>query len=244
MKKVIITIFGIALGFSSGYAQETLKLKPTEKINVQVPEPSDIAYSASRESLFVVSDNGYLFETDLKGVILRKADYKGLDDEAVYVTESHVYVVEEFTRKIRMFSLPDLILEKTVKIPYYGGRNKAFEGLTYNNAKGVFTLFVEKDPLYVFELNKELEKVNEINLGDLARDISAATYYDNHLWVLSDEDRTIFKLNPKDYSVLAKWEIPVVNAEGIAFLPDGNFIVASDALERLYYFNNPENIQK
>lgn len=244
MKIIIITIFGIGLCFSSAYAQKTLKLKPTEKITIKVPEPSDIAYSADRKSLFIVSDNGLLFETDLKGNILRKANYKGLDDEGVYVNESHVYVVEEFTRKIKMFSLPDLILERTVKIPYFGGRNKGYEGLTYNKAKGVFSLFVEKDPLFVFELNEKLEKVNEINLGNLARDISAATFYNNHLWVLSDEDRTIFKLNPNDYSILAKWEIPVLNAEGIAFLPNGNIIVASDALERLYYFNNPENIQK
>lgn len=244
MKKIIITILGIGLCFSSTYAQEIIKLKPTEKISIQVPEPSDIGYNDTKKSLFVVSDNGYLFETDLKGNILRKANYKGLDCEAVYTNESHVYVVEEFTRKIKMFSLPDLVLEKTVKIPYFGGRNKGYEGFTYNKAKGVFSLFVEKDPLLVFELDEKLEKVNEVNLGKLARDISAATYYNNHLWIISDEDRTIFKLNPKNYKVLAKWEIPVLNAEGITFLPNGNFIIASDALDRLYYFNNPENIQK
>ena len=240
MKKTIITIFGIVLCFSSIYAQEKQKLDPTAKIEIQVPEPSDIAHSADGKSLFVVSDNGYLFETDLKGAILRRADYKGLDDEAVFVSESKVYVVEEFTRKIKIFSLPNLVLEKTVKVPYYGGRNKGYEGLTYNKAKAVFSLFVEKDPLYVFELNEKLEKVNEIKLGKLARDISAATYYDDHLWVLSDEDRTIFKLNSKDYSVIDKWEIPVLNAEGLSFGADGNLIVASDALQRLYYFNNPE----
>ncbi len=244
MKKTIITILGIVLCFSSVYAQEILKLDPVKKIDILVPEPSDIAHSQDGKSLFVVSDNGYLFETDLEGTLIRKADYKGLDVEAVYVNTSHVYVVEEFTRKIKMFSLPDLILEKTVKIPYYGGRNKGYEGFTYNKAKAVFSLFVEKDPLYVFELDENLEKVNEINLGKLARDISAATYYDHHLWVLSDEDRTIFKLNPNDYSVLAKWEIPVLNAEGLTFGADGNLIIASDALERLYYFNNPENIQR
>lgn len=241
MIKAIIAIFGIVLCFSSIYAQEKQKLNPIAKINIQVPEPSDIAHSADGKSLFVVSDNGYLFETDLNGVVLRKADYKGLDDEAVFVSESKVYVVEEFTRKIKIFSLPELVLEKTVKVPYYGGRNKGYEGLTYNKARDVFSLFVEKDPLYVFELNEKLEKVYEVKLGKLARDISAATYFDNHLWVLSDEDRTIFKLNPNDYSVIAKWEIPVLNAEGLSFGEDGNLIVASDALERLYYFNNPES---
>ncbi len=241
MKKIVIAIVGIGFCFSSVYAQEALKLTPTKKINILVPEPSDIAHSADGKSLFMVSDNGYLFETDLEGTILRKADYKGLDDEAVYATESHVYVIEEFTRKIRKFSLPDLIIESSVHLPYNGARNKAYEGFTYNKAKDVFLLFVEKDPLYVFELNEKLEKVNEINLGDLARDISAATYHDNHLWLLSDEDRTVFKLNPNDYSLINKWEIPVVNAEGLSFGPGGNFIVASDALQRLYYFNNPQN---
>ncbi len=240
MKKTVTTIFGMLLCLAGVYAQETLKLEPTEKRTIQVPEPSDIAFSADGKSIFMVSDNGYLFETDLEGTILRKANYKGLDDEAVYVTKSHVYVVEEFSRKIKMFSLPDLILEKTVSLPYNGARNKAYEGFTFNKAKGVFTLIVEKDPIYVFELNQKLEKMNEINLGDIARDISAATYYDNHLWLLSDEDSTIFKLNPNDYSVISRWKVPVLNAEGLAFSPDGNFIVASDALQRLYYFNNPE----
>ncbi|PPK95609.1 uncharacterized protein YjiK [Nonlabens xylanidelens] len=241
MKKTIIAILGIGLCFSSVHAQEIIKLKPTQKKCIQVPEPSDIAFSVDGKSLFMVSDNGYLFETDLEGTILRKADYKGLDDEAVYVNESHVYVVEEFSRKIKMFRLPDLVLEKTVNVPYNGARNKAYEGFTYNKAKGVFTLVVEKDPIYVFELNEKLEKVNEINLGDIARDISSATYYDNHLWLLSDEDSTVFKLNPNDYSVISKWKIPVLNAEGLAFDAKGNFIVASDALQRLYYFSNPEN---
>ena len=242
MKKIVITILGIASCFANMYAQETLK--STKKINILVPEPSDLTHSVDGKSLFMVSDNGYLFETDLEGTILRKADYKGLDDEAVYATKSHVYVVEEFTRKIRKFSLPDLIIESTAHLPYNGARNKAYEGFTYNKAKDVFLLFVEKDPLYVFELNEKLEKVNEINLGDLARDISAATFYDNHLWLLSDEDRTIFKLDPNDYSLISKWEIPVINAEGLSFDSDGNFIVASDALQRLYYFNNPENSQR
>ncbi|MEP3967909.1 MAG: SdiA-regulated domain-containing protein [Nonlabens sp.] len=243
MNKIVITVLGMVLCFSSMYAQETIKLKPTDKKSIDVPEPSDIAYSSDGKSLFVVSDNGYLFETDLEGTILRKADYQGLHDEAVYANDSHVYVVEEYSRKIKMFRLPDLTLEKTVAIPYSGGRNKAYEGFTYNKAKGVFSLFVEKDPLYVFELNEKLEKVNEINLGDLARDISAATYYDNYLWLLSDEDRTIFKVNPTDYTVVAQWVIPVLNAEGLAFDKNGDFIVASDALQRLYYFNNPENNQ-
>jgi len=240
MKKIAITILGL-LPFLGIYAQKSIKLTPTAIKNIQVPEPSDITYSIDGKSLYVVSDNGYLFETDLEGTIIRKANYKGLDDEAVYANESYVYVVEEFSRKIKMFSLPDLILEKTVQIPYNGARNKGYEGFTFNKAKGVFTLIVEKDPIYVFELNEKLEKINELNLGDIARDISAATYYNNHLWLLSDEDRTVFKLNPKDYSVLSKWTIPVINAEGIAFDTDGNLTVASDALQRLYYFNNPEN---
>lgn len=241
MKKSVIVILGIILYFSGAHAQECIKLDPMQIKNIEVPEPSDIAYSAHRKSLFVVSDNGFLFETDLEGTILNKANYKGLDDEAVYVNKTHVYVVEEFSRKIKMFSLPDLILEKTVRIPYNGARNKGYESFTYNKAKGVFILIVEKDPIYIFELNEKLEKVNEVSLDEIARDISAATYYDDHLWVLSDEDSTVFKLNPNDYSVITKWKIPVINAEGIAFNADGNLIVASDALERLYYFNNPEN---
>jgi len=223
-------------------AQKATVLKPLGWHTTEVLEPSDVCLNPLKKgNYFMVSDNGFLHETDEKGKIIRTADFKGLDTEAVWAKDNLVYAVEEFTRKIRVFDNATLTLQRTVHHPYTGGRNKAYEAFVYNEAKERFLMFTEKDPIYLFELDKELNLVNEINFNHLARDISAATYYNNFLWLLSDEDRTIFKLNPTTYQVIQEWIIPVVNPEGISFSADGKLLlILSDDMQRVYHFPNPE----
>lgn len=237
-----ILVFLIGLSSFTAFAQKASTLQPLNWYVTEVEEPSDVCLNPLKSnSYFMVSDNGFLYETDEKGKIIRTADYKGLDTEAVWAKGDLVYVVEEFTRKIRVFDNATLTLQRTVHHPYTGGRNKAYEAFVYNEAKERFLLFTEKDPIYLFELDKDLNLVNEINFNHLARDISAATYHNNFLWLLSDEDRTIFKLNPTTYQVIQQWVIPVINPEGISFSADGKFLlILSDDMQRVYHFPNPE----
>lgn len=222
-------------------AQKPIKIKPEKKIYLSIPEPSDICLHPNEKSFFIVSDNGFLFETDLEGNTLRQAAYEGLDCEGVHADEKFVYVVEEFSRKIKVFDIENLELQRTVSLDYNGGRNAAYEAFTFDSVKHVFLLFVEKNPIYMFELNQDLQKTNEYDLSKVSRDISAATFYKDHLWLLGDENMTVYKLNPKTYQVLNSWKIPVVNPEGITFDADGNLLIISDDMQMLYYFKNPEN---
>ncbi|MGK4567529.1 SdiA-regulated domain-containing protein [Flavobacterium sp. 3HN19-14] len=240
MRNLKYSIAAIILGSVAIYAQKAVSIKPEKYISLDIPEPSDVCFRPDGKSMFIVSDNGFLFETDTEGKIIRKADYAGLDNEAVYVDEKYVYAVEEVTRKIKIFDVNTLKLERTVNLPYSGGRNKGYEALTFNKAKNKFVILTEKDPVYLFELDADLKVVNEINMSKIARDISAATYYNNALWLLSDEDMTVFKLDPNTYEVLAKWKVPIINPEGIAFDKSGNLLIQSDDMKRLYFFKNPE----
>lgn len=241
MRAIYITL--LLLFSVGGFAQKQkpTKIKPERKIYIDIPEPSDVCIHPNGKSLFIVSDNGYLYETDLEGTIIRKADYKGLDCEGVYVDEQNVYVVEEFSRKIRVFDYETLTNHKTVYLEYNGGRNSGYEAFTFNKAKDKFVLLTEKNPIYLFELDQNLQKVNEIDLSKISRDISAASYYNDHLWLLGDEEMTVYKLNPKTYEVLNSWKIPVVNPEGLTFDQNGNMLILSDDMQLLYYFKNPEN---
>ena len=81
---------------------------------------------------------------------------------------------------------------------------------------------------------------NQIDLSNIARDISSAYYYQNALWLLSDEDMMLIKLNPQTYEVIQKWSLPVINPEGFTFDKDGNLIITCDDMQRIYFFNNPE----
>jgi uncharacterized protein YjiK len=214
-----------------------VKIKPIDSFYIPIPEPSDIAMRRDGSSFFVVSDDGFLFEMSPNLNVIRKADFAGFDCEAVYVDDQMVYVVEEFTRKIRIFDIETLTLQRTVSVPYGGGRNKGFEAFTFNTAKGKFVMLTEKDPIYLLELDSNLQVVNEIYLDHIASDISSATWHDNHLWLLSDEDMMILKMDPLTYQVLNRWKIPVINPEGLVFINDHTLWVVSDDMERVFVFS-------
>lgn len=240
MRKALILIIITALaGCSPLLNTQKNNLIPISWKTIDIPEPSDICLHPDNQSFFIVSDNGYLFETDLQGNVLRKSSYQGLDSEAVYADKNYVYIVEEFTRKIVVLDIQNLETIKTKHHPYAGGRNKGYEAFTFNAAKEVFILLTEKEPIYLFELDKNLNKINTINFNHIGRDISAATFFENHIWLLSDEDRSVFKLNPTNYEIISQWTIPVVNPEGIAFKENGTMVILSDDMERMYFFNHP-----
>ncbi len=235
-----IIALGLCMFASMAIAQKATKIKPTKFISTAIPEPSDICYSAHSDTFFVVSDDGILFEIDQDGKIIRSVVENDADFEAVFADETNVYAVNERHRKVEVFNSISLKKSKTITVPFGGGRNRGYEALTFNKSKNSFVLIVEKDPITLFELDVNFVITNQIDLSKIARDIAAASYYDNFLWLLSDEDRTVFKLNPNTYEVLGKWELPLINPEGLAFDKNGNLLITCDDMQRIYYFNNPE----
>lgn len=235
-----MVFIGICLFAGTTMAQKTTKIKPTKFISTAIPEPSDICYNPNSDTFFVVSDDGILFETDQEGKIIRSAVENDADFEAVYTDGTNVYAVNERHRKVEVFNSISLKKSKTITVPFGGGRNRGYEALTYNKSKNSFILIVEKDPITLFELDANFAITNQIDLSKMARDFAAASYYENFLWLLSDEDRTVFKLNPNTYEVVGKWELPLINPEGLAFDKNGNLLITCDDMQRIYYFNNPE----
>lgn len=230
----------IALFSLSISAQKAIEIKPTKWIATAVSEPSDICYNANSDTFFVVSDDGILFETDQDGKIIRNVVENDADFEAVFSDETNVYAVNERHRKVEVFNRISLKKSKTITVPFGGGRNRGYEALTFNKSKNSFILIVEKDPITLFELDAHFAITNQIDLSKIARDIAAASYFNNFLWLLSDEDSTVFKLNPNTYEVLGKWKLHVINPEGLAFDKNGNLLITCDDMQRIYYFNNPE----
>lgn len=228
---------GISLG---GQAQKIQKIKPIRSFSTAIPEPSDLCFDAKTNHFFVVSDNGILYETDSDGKILRQKKESNCDYEAVCKDDFFVYAVDETHRNIYAYDLNTLECAKIINVPYQGGRNSGYEAMTFNPIKQNWLLLTEKNPITLFELDSHFTVTNQKDLSALARDISAATFHEGFLWLLSDEDRTVFKLNPQTYEKLAQWELPLINPEGLAFDSVGNLIITCDDRQRIYYFNNPE----
>ncbi len=222
-------------------AQKTFKLKPTKWISTKVPEPSDIFYNSKSDSFYIASDDGYLFETNAAGDILHKITVKSSDYEAVYTDDNFVYAIDETHRAIHFYDPKTLICSRIVTVNYQGGRNSGYEAFSFNKSKNSFILITEKNPITLFELDIDFNVKNQFDLSKIARDISSATFHNDFLYLLSDEDRSVLKLNPTTYEVIEKWVLPVINPEGLTFDKDGNLVVSCDDLQRIYYFNNPEN---
>jgi uncharacterized protein YjiK len=234
MKLKIVSVWlGVLL--LAAWSLPVKELKHERWQRVQVKEPSDICFTPKGNTLYMVSDDGLLYETDLNGTILRQSPVMGVDFEGVHADADYVYVVDEFTRKIHQLRHEDLQAVRTVEVPYSGGRNMAYESITFNHKKGVFIIITEKYPIQVFELDASLRKINEVRFTGV-RDVSAATWYNNELWLLSDEDRMVLRVDPQTYAIKERFRIPVINPEGLAFDAAGNLLVCSDDLRRLYFF--------
>lgn len=133
--KFILFFCSFSLCIWSCFAHKPQKIKPIEKIALSIPEPSDIVFDSAHNGFYIVSDNGFLFKTDVSGNVLQQADYDGQDNEAVYADEEFVYAVEERSHKIVVFQKSDLSPVATYLIPYFGGRNKGYEAFTFNPEK-------------------------------------------------------------------------------------------------------------
>ena len=236
-KYIILGIIFFSLAIT---AQKINKLKPTKSVAVKIPEPSDICYSSKSNTFFIVSDNGILFETDKDCKVVRKQAQEGTDFEAVYADENFVYAVDESNRTIYKYDITSLKLIKSYSIPYEGARNKGYESFDFNKTTNSYSLITESNPILLFELDKDFKVTNQTDLSKIASDISSARFYDGYLWLLSDEDMMLLKLNPTTYEVISKWSLPVINPEGLAFDKEGNILISCDDMQRVYYFKNPE----
>ncbi|MEO8769406.1 MAG: SdiA-regulated domain-containing protein [Ferruginibacter sp.] len=236
MKKITASLSIIAVLALGSFTVK--KLMFTGKNDIKVPEPSDICLTPSGNGLYIASDEGGLYETDLHGKIIRKSSLVGTDFEGVYSNDNFVFVMDESARKVYKLDHKDLKSVATFELPYNGARNAGFESITFNEKKNVFVTVSEKHPVTIFEYDETFHKVNEVKFN-AARDISSATWHDGNIWLLSDEDMKIFRLDPMTYEITEKYSINVLNPEGIAFDKEGKLIICSDDMRKLYYYNKP-----
>lgn len=224
--------------FAFPYANHAqVDLKYYKKVKLQIPEPSDVCLSYSGKSLFIVSDQGALFETDLNGKIIR-ARKTGLNDcEAVAVRGANeIIVVEERNRRIKIIHQDDFIDKSNITIHFKGKSNSGFEALT-SNAENWY-LFTEKNPASIFILSDQLKEIEQKKIN-VPGDISGATWHEGRLWLISDEMASIYIMSADLTSIDKSFKINVKSAEGIAFIDNGTIAVVSDKDETLYFFKSP-----
>jgi len=231
----LIPILLICLAIS---ARKTQHLKPYFHHEINVSEPSDICLtSADPSHYYIVSNRGSIAETDSNGKVLRHTKWDGSDYEAICTRDNMIYAMDESMRRIDIISESDFKLKKSVTLSYSGARNKGVEGLIYLPDQKKFVAVIEK-PGMIIEMNEQLQVTSQTLMKQFF-ELSSVTYHDHFLWMLSDEDHEVMKVNPDDYSIVDRWSIPVVNPEGICFDASGSLLIVSDDMSTLFKFKMP-----
>lgn len=224
----------------------TQNLFAKEKIIAKIPEASGITYSISSDSLFVVNDEGSVYELSRKGKILRKKKIGKYDFEGIAVDDINnvLLLAVEGKENILILSkdtfdkINEVSIERThqgVKVLKKGA--DGIEGIALHKNKIYLSnqsnkLFPKDDSSVIlivnYDLKKKKQKIeNIINPG--ITDISGITFVDDILYMISDKNNLIVNYDIKKKKILKKDKLSKKFAqEGITFDKKGNLFIADD----------------
>lgn len=210
---------------------ETTFLKHADAINLDVPEPSDFCFDGS-DSIFVVSDQGALYKTSVKTGKSRLLLEWGSDLEGISLSGDTLRLVDERYRQVAVISKKASRVDLFYELPYQGARNSAYESIAYLENTKQFVLVTEKDPCTFHLFDMQFKQAGKFSIKGI-NEVSSIICNNQWLYVLSDEERTIYRINDA-HEISRKYKIAIWNPEGIAFDREGNCWVLSDDLARIY----------
>ena len=221
----------IEASFSNGKADGLPdRLRKVDDHKLHVDEPSDLAFAGGR--LFTISDaHSKIYEIDDDGDVKSEIDIAGHDLEALAIDGDGDFVVADESRAKIWHIAADGERHDPIEVPDADDGNSGIEGLAFDRA-GHLLVAKEKDPARILELDADGAELRNEKIH-FADDLSALTFNpeDKHLYALSDEEHTLYRLDA-GWDVVTAWKLPVKHPEGIAF--DGDLLyVASDSEQRL-----------
>lgn len=205
------------------------------------PEPSGLALSFDKKSLWSVSDkNSQIYNISLSGHIIRQIKIDANDLEGICVlNDSLLAVVSEETNELLIVDYNGKV-NKRYPVILNGNTKFGLEGITYNDNLHHYYLVKEKSPSLLIDVDNNL---NDITMKDLnfSQDLSGIEYdnVENILWILSDESQTISKCDLEG-NVRQSFHFNLSKPEGIAINYETNLIyVVSDSQQKLSVYKIP-----
>jgi len=208
-----------------------------------IEEPSGIAWHPARKTLFVVSDDGDIYEIDADGKILNQkrlphGKRDDIDPEGVTVNTrtGNLYVASEEgddilevdPRTFEILGYYDIVSKK--ELLRHGGNG--IEGIAYVPGKKaeddrVYVVNQDDPPIVMKVALPRKPKGNAVQKEPVpvigyfkmpVSDLSGITYYSSRktLFILSDTNNALFEVTTAG-KIVNQWAIPGKDQEGIAF---------------------------
>lgn len=211
----------------------SIKLHLEDDVGLDVAEPSDLAIKDGH--LYTVSDqHSTVYRISRRGNTKDKLDVAGRDIEAIaFDADGTLFLADEASGKI--WKIDDAGERDGDPIELVDDHNSGIEGLAFGPDGHLFVA-KEKDPARIYELDTDGGELARQKI-EFADDLSGLAFdpADDHLYALSDQDRSLFRLD-KHLEVDKAWKLPIDKPEGLAFDGDTLYVV-SDSEERLYQFS-------
>ncbi|MGB6328654.1 MAG: SdiA-regulated domain-containing protein [Halarcobacter sp.] len=237
MKKILILVL-IVLFTSNIFAKE--------KVIAKIPEASGISYSYKSNTLFIVNDEGSIYEISLEGQILREKKIGKLDLEGIAVDDENDLLLLAVEGDDEILVLSKNKLKKkhkiSIKRDYKGVKvlkkgDDGLEGIAlYKNKIYLSNQSKNKYPkddssvvvIVDYDLKKKKQKIeNIINHGFI--DIAGLTFYNDILFMISDKENLLIQYDIKRKKAIKKEKLSKKYAqEGITFDKNGNLYIADD----------------
>lgn len=248
IKNYAIVIMLLSLGLTQYKCNTNRQESPTVKkllmqkmTPIKVPEPSGLAFSFDKKSLWSVGDSdSKVYKLDLSGKILKSFSVNGEDLEGITIIDSkHIAVVLERSREVVILDTSGNEIKRS-KINLTGGLNEGLEGISFNTFTKDFYVVNEKRPGILLKTDSLFNEIfkEELKLAKDYSDIFFASK-DTSLWILSDESNKIIKTNLDGYKI-EEYKIDVTQPEGLVVDYQNKLVyVVSDKKEALYIFELP-----
>ena len=208
------------------------RLKTVERYRLGIDEPSDLTVVDGE--LYVLSDTrSRIYRISYEGRVKDSTDIEGTDMEALSFDNKHdSFVVGEESSGTIWRIDRDGSRGNPIELENADDGNSGIEGLAFDDDGHLFVA-KEKNPARIYELDDDGEILNDTKIN-FADDLSALAWNpeDGHLYALSDEEHSLYKLD-HDLEIDTAWRLPIEHPEGLAFDGDRIFVV-SDSEERLY----------
>jgi len=217
------------------------------KTIANIPEASGLAYVSQTNTLFVVADEGTIYELTKKGKIVRKKYLGNYDLEGItYDTKQDILLlVEEKNKSILLVDTKNLEVQKEVKIKrkfeniklLKKSKKRGIEAIAIdtngdiylsNQSQITYKKKLKEDASVIFKIGsleyKKSKIIKVFNHGYV--DISGLTFYDGYLYMISDKENLLIKYDIKTNKTNKTIKLPKSAQEGVSF--DEKYVYIAD----------------